>query len=118
VIELGAKAVRHNANLAGGSPWNAKEDLDWERILRGSASCFIGRNDFPDWFPALSFSDFWLPAHGVKKPNREERQRMCVGKRRYRSQGDALDAAAIVGVERRRKAYLCPLCRNWHLTST
>jgi hypothetical protein len=42
---------------------------------------------------------------------------MCIGKRRYRSQGDALDAAAIVGVERKRKAYLCPLCQNWHLTS-
>ena len=32
-------------------------------------------------------------------------------------QGDALDAAALVGVERRRSAYLCPLCRHWHLTS-
>ncbi len=53
----------------------------------------------------------------MKRPNREERRRMCVGKRRYRSQGDALDAAAIAGVERRRLAYLCPLCRNWHLTS-
>lgn len=54
----------------------------------------------------------------VKKPNREERQRMCTGKRRYRSQGDALDAAAIAGVERKRSAYLCPLCRQWHLTSS
>jgi hypothetical protein len=54
----------------------------------------------------------------VKKPNREERQRMCTGKRRYRSQGDALDAAAILGMERRRKAYLCPLCGHWHLTSS
>jgi hypothetical protein len=54
----------------------------------------------------------------VKKPNREERQRMCTGKRRYRSQGDALDAAAIAGVERRRKAYHCPLCGHWHLTSS
>jgi len=54
----------------------------------------------------------------VKKPNREERQRMCTGKRRYRSQGDALDAAALAGVERRRSAYLCPLCRQWHLTSS
>ncbi len=53
----------------------------------------------------------------MKKPTRDERQRMCTGKRRYRSQGDALDAAAIAGVERRRKAYLCALCGNWHLTS-
>jgi hypothetical protein len=53
----------------------------------------------------------------VKKPNREERQRMCVGKRRYRSQGDALDAAAVLNMERRRKAYRCPVCGQWHLTS-
>jgi hypothetical protein len=53
----------------------------------------------------------------MKKPTREERQRMCTTKRRYRSQGDALEAAALAGVERRRKAYLCPLCRQWHLTS-
>lgn len=53
----------------------------------------------------------------MKKPTRDERQRMCVRKRRYRSEGDALDAAAIVGVERRRKAYLCPLCGHWHLSS-
>jgi len=53
----------------------------------------------------------------VKKPTREERQRMCVGKRRYRSQGDALEAAAMIGVERRRRAYLCSLCQHWHLTS-
>lgn len=43
---------------------------------------------------------------------------MCTGKRRYATQGDALDAAAIAGWERRRKAYLCPLCRRWHLTSS
>ena len=53
----------------------------------------------------------------MKKPTREERRRMCAGKRRYRSEGDALDAAALVGVERRRKAYRCPLCGYWHLTS-
>lgn len=53
----------------------------------------------------------------MKKPDREERKRMCTAKRRYRSQGDALEAAALAGVERRRKAYLCPLCRQWHLTS-
>jgi hypothetical protein len=48
---------------------------------------------------------------------REERQRMCTRKRRYRSQGDALDAALLAGAERRRKAYLCPICQHWHLTS-
>jgi hypothetical protein len=42
---------------------------------------------------------------------------MCTSKRRYRTQGDALDAAMIAGVERRRAAYLCPVCRQWHLTS-
>ena len=53
----------------------------------------------------------------MRKPTAEERQRQCTRKRRYRSQGDALDSAAIAGVERRRKAYLCALCGNWHLTS-
>jgi hypothetical protein len=53
----------------------------------------------------------------MKKPTRDEQQRMCTSKRRYRTQGDALDAALLVGVERRRQAYLCPLCRHWHLTS-
>jgi hypothetical protein len=54
----------------------------------------------------------------MKRPNHEERQRMCVRKRRYASQGEALNAAMLAGVERRRKAYLCPVCRRWHLTST
>ena len=53
----------------------------------------------------------------MKKPTADDRKRMCTGKRRYRSQGDALDAALIAGVERRRKAYRCPLCGKWHLTS-
>ncbi len=53
----------------------------------------------------------------MKKPTAEERRRMCTGKRRYRTQGDALDAALIAGVARRRQAYLCPLCGHWHLTS-
>ncbi len=53
----------------------------------------------------------------MKKPTREERGRMCTGKRKYRSQGDALDAALLAGVERRRSAYLCQLCGKWHLTS-
>ena len=54
----------------------------------------------------------------MKKPTRDERQRMCVRKRRYRTQGDALDAALILGLARQRMAYLCPLCRQWHLSST
>jgi hypothetical protein len=54
----------------------------------------------------------------MKKPTRDERQRMCVRKRRYRSQGDALDAAVVLGLARQRQAYLCPLCRQWHLTSS
>jgi len=53
----------------------------------------------------------------MKKPTRDERQRMCVRKRRYRTQGDALDAALILGLSRQRQAYHCPLCRQWHLTS-
>jgi hypothetical protein len=53
----------------------------------------------------------------AKKPTREEQQRMCTRKRRYTSQGDALDAANILGMERSRQAYLCPLCRKWHLAS-
>ena len=53
----------------------------------------------------------------MKKPTREETQRMCTRKRRYRTQADALDAARFAGVERHRSAYLCALCRHWHLTS-
>ena len=56
-------------------------------------------------------------ASTMKKPNHEERQRMCGRKRRYASQGEALNAAMLAGVERRRKAYLCPVCKRWHLTS-
>ena len=33
------------------------------------------------------------------------------------AQGEALNAALVAGVERRRKAYLCPVCRRWHLSS-
>jgi hypothetical protein len=47
----------------------------------------------------------------------DERQRMCTRKRRYRSQGDALDAALLAGAERHRKAYVCPICGCWHLTT-
>ncbi len=53
----------------------------------------------------------------MKRPTAEQRQSMCTGKRRYRSQGEALNAAAVAGVERYRTAYLCPLCQLWHLSS-
>ena len=53
----------------------------------------------------------------MKKPNREQRQRGCTRKRRYKSQGDALQTAGLLGIERQRKAYLCPMCGYWHLTS-
>lgn len=53
----------------------------------------------------------------MKKPTAEERKRRCTGKRRYRTQGDALDAALLVGVERQRQAYRCTLCGMWHLAS-
>lgn len=47
----------------------------------------------------------------------DERRRMCTGKRRYHSQADALDAVAVLGLERQRAAYRCPACGLWHLTS-
>lgn len=53
----------------------------------------------------------------MKRPTADTRKRMCTGKRRYRTQGDALDAALLAGVERARSAYRCPLCNQWHLTS-
>lgn len=53
----------------------------------------------------------------MKKPSAEEKRRMCTRKRRYRSQGDALDAALLAGVERQRTAYHCLLCGQWHLAS-
>lgn len=53
----------------------------------------------------------------MKRPDAEQRKRMCTGKRRYRTQGDALDAALVAGVERQRSAYRCTLCGHWHLTS-
>lgn len=53
----------------------------------------------------------------MKKPTKDERARQCTSKRRYRTQGDALDAALLAGVERKRTAYRCALCQHWHLTS-
>ncbi len=54
----------------------------------------------------------------MKQPTRDERDRMCTRKRRYRTQADALDAASLVGFARERTAYRCPLCGFWHLTSS
>ena len=53
----------------------------------------------------------------MKKPLPDDRKRMCTRKRRYRTQGDALDAALLAGVERQRAAYRCQLCGQWHLTT-
>lgn len=53
----------------------------------------------------------------MKRPTREERHHACGRKRRYRSQGDALEAAFLAGVERERTAYLCQLCGAWHLAT-
>lgn len=52
----------------------------------------------------------------MKKPTAEERRHRCTRKRRYRTQGDALDAAQVAGVGH-LPAYRCPLCGHWHLTS-
>jgi len=65
----------------------------------------------------IAFPGEWGMPFGMKRISREARQQMCVRKRRYSSQGEALNAAHMVGVERRRKAYLCPLCNRWHLAS-
>jgi len=54
----------------------------------------------------------------MKKPTPDQQRRSCTRKRRYRTQGDALDAALIAGVERERTAYLCPICRHWHLATS
>jgi hypothetical protein len=53
----------------------------------------------------------------MKRPTSEERQHACGRKRRYATQGDALDAALLAGLERQRSAYLCPLCGRWHLAT-
>ncbi len=53
----------------------------------------------------------------MKKPTADEKRHRCTRKRRYRSEGAALDAALVAGVARQRKAYRCPLCGHWHLAS-
>jgi hypothetical protein len=54
----------------------------------------------------------------MKKPTREEQWRMCTRKRRYKTQADALDAAALLGLERQRTPYRCPICGHWHLSTS
>lgn len=53
----------------------------------------------------------------MKKPTKDEARQMCTSKRKYASEGAALEAAAILGIERSRRAYRCALCGKWHLTS-
>ena len=53
----------------------------------------------------------------MRKPTTDERRHQCVRKRRYRTQGDALDAAVVAGVATQRTAYRCPLCGQWHLAT-
>jgi hypothetical protein len=53
----------------------------------------------------------------MKQPTAEERKHRCTRKRRYRTQGDALDAALLAGVGRERTAYRCALCGCWHLAT-
>ncbi|MEO6995298.1 MAG: hypothetical protein ABI273_16950 [Lacunisphaera sp.] len=53
----------------------------------------------------------------MKKPDKEATKRQCTSKRRYRTQGDALDAALLAGVDQQRSAYRCTICHQWHLTS-
>lgn len=58
-----------------------------------------------------------MPKRKIKVNASADHSRACTRKRRYRSQGDALDAALLAGVERERTAYQCPLCRHWHLAT-
>jgi hypothetical protein len=53
----------------------------------------------------------------MKRRPSEPQREVCAKKRRYPSQGHALEAAMIAGVERERVAYLCPECGCWHLAS-
>ena len=46
----------------------------------------------------------------------------CIGKQRYETEGRALDALANIAVLPRTdriptRAYACPVCLGWHLTS-
>lgn len=46
-----------------------------------------------------------------------EQQRMCERKRRYASRIDALIGCARDNGVGRMRAYRCPVCRGWHLSS-
>jgi len=54
----------------------------------------------------------------MKRPRPVVQNLACKGKRRYRTQGDALDGAMLAGFARQRKAYVCPWCGLWHLTTS
>lgn len=68
-------------------------------------------------FSVYSVCSVGTPSDPMKKPTKDERRHACTRKRRYRTQGEALDAAAILGLERQRTAYRCALCQQWHLAS-
>ncbi len=53
----------------------------------------------------------------MKRLPRDLVQKMCTGKRRYASAGEALQAAALLGLERQRQAYVCAVCGHWHLST-
>lgn len=89
--------------------------LEGTNSERKMAACFLHRGAFLTI--GLPAGRCARPHADMKKPSREERQASCGRKRRYRSQGDALEAAALLGLERQRMAYLCPLCSRWHLAS-
>lgn len=46
-------------------------------------------------------------------------RKMCGNKRGHKTEGDALHAALAAAERSHRqiRAYLCPLCNHWHLTS-
>jgi hypothetical protein len=55
--------------------------------------------------------------------DRERRERMCTGKRRYRDEIAAMLALGRIGDRGRDRGaspvrqYRCPYCHGWHLTS-
>lgn len=65
------------------------------------------------------------PHHGKPCPGRrnapspvdEARSRMCTSKRRYGSQTSALTAAVRLSRLGPQRAYACPSCHGWHLTT-
>lgn len=53
----------------------------------------------------------------MKKLSCDQRHRMCIRKRRYRTEADALDAALLTTSKWGASAYRCTVCGQWHLTS-